>query len=48
MLLRECPDSPSYRDPMGDFLVGHEINEDNRARMMDWMLQVFRVLKVST
>jgi hypothetical protein len=31
-----------------EFLTGHEATEENRARMIDWMIQVFRVLKTSS
>jgi len=26
----------------------HQISEENRARIIDWMIQVFRALRVST
>lgn len=29
-------------------LNGHDISEENRTRIIDWMVQVFRVLKVSS
>ena len=30
-----------------DFLVGHKIKQQHRGRMIDWMIQVFRVLNRS-
>jgi hypothetical protein len=30
-----------------DFLKGHGVEGEHRARMVDWMIQVFRVLKRS-
>eukprot|EP00347_Sterkiella_histriomuscorum_P013950 403362738 len=30
-----------------NFLEGHHIQEEHRARMVDWMIQVYRVLKIS-
>eukprot|EP00347_Sterkiella_histriomuscorum_P005133 403357768 len=30
-----------------NFLEGHNIQEEHRARMVDWMIQVYRVLKIS-
>ena len=31
-----------------DFINGSEVDEDQRCRLLDWMIQVFRVLKKST
>jgi G2/mitotic-specific cyclin-B, other len=28
-------------------IAGHEVTEDNRLRIVDWFVQVFRVLKVT-
>jgi len=36
-----------YKDSK-DFLKCHDITEENRTKLLDWMIQVFRVLKVST
>jgi hypothetical protein len=39
--------SPKDSLPL-NLLEGHEIQSDHRARMVDWMIQVLRVLKVSS
>jgi hypothetical protein len=31
-----------------DVIEGHDICSNDRKRMIDWMIQVFRVLKVSS
>lgn len=36
------------QDKLGNFLDGHAVQQDQRFRMVDWMVQVFRVLKKST
>jgi len=28
-------------------IAGHEVTEDNRLRIVDWFVQVFRVLRVT-
>eukprot|EP00347_Sterkiella_histriomuscorum_P024362 403331384 len=47
--LLEFMQRPFHKSLNGeDFLEGHQIQAEHRARMVDWMIQVFRVLKVSS
>ena len=40
--------SPKQAGAKTSPLVGHEISEENRTRIIDWMVQVFRVLRLSS
>ena len=37
-----------YNYPSLNPIAGHEITEDNRLRIVDWFVQVFRVLRITS
>lgn len=38
---------PESKREAVNFLENHTVGEDHRARMVDWMIQVYNVLRVS-